>query len=566
MSDPSPPPVAPVPWVIKRDGRQVAFEADKISRSLFAAGEELAAADAFLCRELTDGILHFMGEEFVGQTPTTGAIADLVAKVVRELGHPALAQQYLSGKTAPTGRPRERSSTWGLEQVEWLTRKIGERLVANSSNPGEELEDYLTAHFRLSQVYAPDLLTLHADGLINLGGPRSSRLLAATVLPFQADPVDLIDEMARYRQATGDVLILDLPERRLWSAGSREPVQLAQWCRALRLGLGDQGCRAIVNLNRREDTGVPSLLGPLFSPSSTALSNDESRGNSLALLDEVMKLSPGRVRVDWHLTEVDFAEENQEYLGSLVQRAALGQPVCFVFDRPRRQPRLAEGIQANQNAVLLTVGLHLPQLARQMGSPQVPERFLAKLVSLIRLALSAATQKRTYLRRLRDTNSILAHGFFLEKARVVVVPIGLDAVVTDLMGESCCSRTAAPLALACQILEKIRTALHEDGRALLLDAVLDSPLVDDQFELGARDSDTTMNLEHLAGVTVWDDEAPLIRQIGVSGSLHEAARGGTALVRMTAAAPPARDDLVQAVQHAWHKTNLLALRFVGGRR
>jgi hypothetical protein len=566
MSDPSPPPVAPVPWVIKRDGRQVAFEADKISRSLFAAGEELGDADAFLCRELTDGILHFMAQEFVGQNPPTSAIADLVVKVVRELGQPALAQQYLAGKTERISRPREQFNARGLKQVEWLTRKMGERLAATSTHPGEALEDYLAAHFRLGQVYAPDLLTLHADGLINLGGPRSCRLLTAALLPFQVDPVDLIEEMAQYRQATGDVLILDSPERRFWSVGSREPAQLAQWCRALPLGLGDHGCRAIINLNRRGDSGelAPSFLGPLFSPSSPARSEDESKSDSLTLLDELLKRSSGRVRIDWHLAECDFAEENHGLLQTLVQRAALGQPLCFIFDRPRRQSRLAEGIPATHNAVLLTVGLHLPQLARQMGTPRSPERFLVKLVSLIRLALSAATQKRSYLRRLRDTNPILAHGFFLEKARVVVVPIGLDAVVTDLMGESCCSRTAAPLAFACQILEKIRTTLHEDGRALLLDAVLDSPLIDDQFEPVGRELDKTTDPEHVAGVTVWDHQSPLIRQIGVCGSLHEAARGGTALVRVSATASSTQDDLVQAVRHAWQKTNLLALRFVDG--
>ena len=564
MSDPSPPSVAPVPWVIKRDGRQVAFEADKISRSLFVAGEVLGDADAFLCRELTDGILHFMGQEFAGQTPTTSAIADLVVKVVRELGQPALAQQYLSGKTQRIGRPHERSNTWGLKQVEWLTRKMSERLAATSHNPEEALEDYLAVHFRLAQVYAPDLLTLHADGLINLGGPRSCRLLSAAVLPFQPDPVDLIEAMAHYRQATGDVLILDSPDHSLWAAGFRETTQLVQWCRALHLGLGDQGCGAVLNLNKRAESGarVPSFLGPLFSPSAPAFTNEESRRNALALVDELLKRSPERIRIDWHLAESDFAEENRIPLETLVQRAALGQPLCFVFDRPRRLPRLAEGIQATQNAALLTVGLQLPQLARQMASPRTPERFLVKLVSLIRLALSAATQKRSYLRRLRESNPILAKGFFLEKARVIVVPIGLDAVVSDLMGEACCSKTAAPLAFACQILEKIRTTLHEDGRALLLDAVLDSPLVDDQFEPTGQRVDKTTDPEHVAGVTVWDDQSPLIRQIGVCGSLHEAARGGTALVRLSAEAPPGDEELVQAVRHAWHRTNLLALRFV----
>src|SRR5689334_6893843 len=45
MNDPLPP-----TWVSKRDGRLEPFEADKISRALFAAGERLGMPDAFLAR------------------------------------------------------------------------------------------------------------------------------------------------------------------------------------------------------------------------------------------------------------------------------------------------------------------------------------------------------------------------------------------------------------------------------------------------------------------------------------------------------------------------------------
>src|SRR5205823_1043448 len=79
----------------KRDGRLVPFEPDRISQALFAASEALGRPDAFLARELADGVLHFVGREFAaGDTPTTGQIADLVAKVTRELGQPALAQAF----------------------------------------------------------------------------------------------------------------------------------------------------------------------------------------------------------------------------------------------------------------------------------------------------------------------------------------------------------------------------------------------------------------------------------------------------------------------------------------
>ena len=103
---PSPTPFA---WVHKRDGRLVPFEADRISRALFAAAESLGRPDAFLARELTDSILHFLRTEACEATPTTAQIAELVVKVVRELGQPALAKAFAEAQTrkAESGKQAE---------------------------------------------------------------------------------------------------------------------------------------------------------------------------------------------------------------------------------------------------------------------------------------------------------------------------------------------------------------------------------------------------------------------------------------------------------------------------
>src|SRR5215831_11474875 len=81
-------------WVRKRDGTLVPFDPDEISRALFAAGESLGRADAFLARELTDGVVHFLASEGAAAVPSTAQIAETVEKVVRELGQPLLAQAF----------------------------------------------------------------------------------------------------------------------------------------------------------------------------------------------------------------------------------------------------------------------------------------------------------------------------------------------------------------------------------------------------------------------------------------------------------------------------------------
>src|SRR5436305_10781212 len=85
-------------WVRQRSGRLAPFDADRISQSLFAAGEGLGQPDAFLARELTDGVVHFLAAEADGKIPRTALVADLVAKVVRELGQPALSRAFQEGQ------------------------------------------------------------------------------------------------------------------------------------------------------------------------------------------------------------------------------------------------------------------------------------------------------------------------------------------------------------------------------------------------------------------------------------------------------------------------------------
>src|SRR5262245_15688456 len=85
-----------------RNGRLVPFEADWLSRALFAATEALGPADAFLARGLADQIAASLAAEF-DSPPTIGELQDQVTKFIRELGHPALALRYQQGMAFDVG-------------------------------------------------------------------------------------------------------------------------------------------------------------------------------------------------------------------------------------------------------------------------------------------------------------------------------------------------------------------------------------------------------------------------------------------------------------------------------
>ncbi len=558
MSDPLPS-LAPIAWVIKRDGRQVPFEADKISHSLFAAGEALGRPDPFLARELTDSILHFIRHEFGDQAPTTPAIAELVAKVVRELGHPELAGQYEFGREQRS-QPRSKGTLQeSTNQRRWVARTVTELLERPDSLDSAAEAEQISTLLQASRIYSSDILAAQCDGLIRLGNPRSATRIEAALAPHQSEPLDLLKTLADYRQAAGDAIIFDSPDLGLWTEGKQQSDAWRPWLQTLRFGLGDQGCQAILNLNRRAGAGgkkrvsYPSLFGDSIDEIF-----DRAFGSFQArFAQEAVAQSTDALHIHWHLTDPDFGRESEQVLHALARLAIDGRPITFVFERPRHISRLALGLAAGQHAILLTVGLGLRNLLQLMGTPVTPERFLTKLASLVRLALSAATQKRTWLRPRKGASAILDQAFYLENARVVLTPLDLDSVVAELTAERCCGRSGVGLSLGRDILDCLRHAATEDGRALLLNAAVDSPLRED---FGSEADLRNEAQDRRAGITPWDNQAPMLRQISAAASLQEAARGGTALIRCQDGTRPSIEEFVEALRFAWEKTGALALR------
>src|SRR5207302_5311630 len=115
------------------------------------------------------------------------------------------------------------------------------------------------------------------------------------------------------------------------------------------------------------------------------------------------------------------------------------------------------------------------RLIEQSGPGIDPPLFLRKLGSLARLALSAAAQKRNFLRRQIYGRPNINRGFILDRARLVVVPVGLDHAVHTLVGHRLCA-TGSAREFAQQVVNSLHTVLQTDGQSNLLDTGIDSAL------------------------------------------------------------------------------------------
>ncbi len=509
-------------WVCKRDGRLAAFEPDKISQALFAATETLGQPDSFLARELTDGVLHFLTTEGLAEIPTTGQMADLVIKVVRELGQPALSRAFAAG------RERRAAPAAAAAAVEKAgPEKTVQFQFSTTDAPDAVARDCLTA-YSLHAIFSRDLAAAHTDGWLTLTGLEN--------------PLHLADGVVALRElenagpsAFGRFAVVDGPE---YSGKSWEEI-----IRCV------QGRQTILNVNCAAPPAwaEEKSAGPLFAepaPPLPTLAKERNEGMVPTELpaEQVLNgvLDRGRladpVRIAWHLAQRDFQAGSLGHirLHRLARLALEGAPLDFVFDRPRHPIVLAEGIDRKNPAVLLTVVLHLPRLLTQAGVAGDPQRFLVKLGSLTRMAVSAGVQKRDYLRR---HNALVLREFLLDRARLVVQPVGLDAVVQALAGQ-CIGDGPRALELAQQIVASLAANLRCDGRGANLEGCVDG-------DFGSAESTLSFHAK-----------------LKSAGAFHESAGMGTAVLPLPLDTALSAEVIVDLVNFAWKQTAVVRLRFL----
>jgi hypothetical protein len=550
-------------WVHKSDGRLVPFEADRISHDMFTATERLGKPDAFLARELTDSILHFLSQETEGSIPTTAQVAEVVVKVVRELGHPLLAQAFAQRSVAacsalPT--EAEPSST----QQSRLGPSVAEveQLLSAPSGPTHaawELSRACLSSYSLQAVFSRDLVRAHADGLLILGNLDSPLELAGFVLEasqVDQDGLRLAELVLQARGTAGDYVVLDSPEYGLSGAAGVEFTQ------QLLLGLRATGLKAIINLNT--DLPPPGARdvteGPLFAAQRQPITREERAPQAEALLESLLAQPldniSGQLRVDWHLNQGDFDSDQSQPLLRVAKRA-IEETVTFVFDRPRRPILLAEGLDRQNHATLMTIGLNLPRLAEQPAVAGQPDLFLKKLGSLVRLAVSAAIQKRDFLRRHISARPNLGRGFLLDRARLVLVPVGLEAVGRRYRNENLCAGGAG-LQFARQIIVRLGEAVRQESHHRSLDICIDSA---DRLVFGTSPDDQ-WNDAQVAGLTPWDPQASWQQQLRAAGQLHAETKTGTAAILMPSGQALSSLPVVDVLRQAWQQGDIARLRFV----
>jgi hypothetical protein len=556
----------PLSWIHKRDGRLVPFDADKLSRSLFAATESLGQPDPFLARELADSIIHFLADEAVGSIPTTAHVADLAIKVVRELGHPALSRAYQDGQEHKQHHPSVQSTpvtpTTPGAAVGPSLHQIGE-WVDQANDPSgltNRIARECLRAYSLSGIYSRDLATAHYQGLITLHGLEMPLELAAVVLPTSAViACDMAEELFNVRRIAGGFVALSGPEYHLAQAGADGGI-IRNFIRGMRLGLRGTGLRAVINLNSFTAPASAEWLGdgPLFAPHRVNVSRSEVDACADALYEQLVADSGTDQpwRIDWHLGARDFFPDTRARLQRIAKSILKGAAIAMVLDRPYKPLHLAEGLAQKSPALLGAITLNLPRLIGQIGGDLKPDAFLQKLRSLARLALSAGVQKRDFLRRHAGNRPALGGAFLLDRARLMIIPEGIAPVAETF----CHAGSLSPgqtTDFTRRVLDHLVRALREESQARLLDNCVETL---PELILGDQTFAQPSLGQGVAAIE-WQDAEHLHARAETAGSLHALTGAGTVHVYLRQNGEPTAEELADFLEFAWQRTAIVRVRF-----
>ena len=81
--------------IIKRDGREVPFEIDKISTAIYKAAEAIGGHNRGVAEELAKQVVDYIEKEEKISTPTVEHIQDVVERTLIESGHSRTAKEYI---------------------------------------------------------------------------------------------------------------------------------------------------------------------------------------------------------------------------------------------------------------------------------------------------------------------------------------------------------------------------------------------------------------------------------------------------------------------------------------
>lgn len=149
----------PFTKVVKRDGRIVPFDEEKITEAIFKAAQAVGGKDRSMASELAGAVVFYLKEKIGTKAPGIEEIQDAVEKVLIERGHAQTAKAYILYRESRRRRREELKVRKEIEEkrpptdisllvagerqdeiTPWDRRKIAEALIREAEIPSPEAD------------------------------------------------------------------------------------------------------------------------------------------------------------------------------------------------------------------------------------------------------------------------------------------------------------------------------------------------------------------------------------------------------------------------------------------
>lgn len=153
----------------KRDGREVEFDASKITEAIFKAAKAVGGADKQMAMELALDVLKYLKQQYTGGIVGVEEVQDAVEKLLIEKGHAKTAKAYILHRAKRT-RIREAQSDLMDAVAEILVETSRENANVSNSPSAKMLQIASAAskEYYLNRLIPENMAVAHTRGDIHI--------------------------------------------------------------------------------------------------------------------------------------------------------------------------------------------------------------------------------------------------------------------------------------------------------------------------------------------------------------------------------------------------------------
>lgn len=359
--------------IIKRDGRSVAFETDKIAEAIFKAAQAIGGNDYDAAKMLAQKVCDYLENDEHNTTPTVEHVQDTVEKILIDNGHARTAKEFILYRAERT-RVREMNTKLMkiYEDLTFKPAKDNDIKRENANIDGDTAMGTMLKYgsegakqFYEMYILNPKHAKAHREGDIHI---HDLDFLTLTTTCCQIDLVKLFDGGF----CTGHGYL-------------REPNDIASYsalaCIAIQSNQNDQhGGQSVPNFDYGMATGVAKTYRRIYRQNLARaielLTDDEDAINTgKAICDKAEEISQSTPKLEdgevYKKSELEILNEKYgEKLGGKLQR--------FAFNHAEKETDRAcyqamEALIHNLNTMHSRAGAQIPFSSLNYGTDTSPE-------------------------------------------------------------------------------------------------------------------------------------------------------------------------------------------------